>query len=46
MPDLRDRVVASGGELLGGTPEHAGTYVRNEIAKWGKVIAAARVQPD
>ncbi len=46
VPDLRDRVVASGGELLGGTPEQAGTYVRNEITKWGKVIAAARVQPD
>jgi tripartite-type tricarboxylate transporter receptor subunit TctC len=46
MADLRDRVVASGGELLGGTPEHVGAYVRNEIAKWGKVISAAHVQPD
>jgi tripartite-type tricarboxylate transporter receptor subunit TctC len=44
--EVRERLMANGAEPQGGTPEQVGAFVRTEIAKWSKVIAAARVQPE
>jgi tripartite-type tricarboxylate transporter receptor subunit TctC len=41
MPDVRDKIVAQGGEPLSGTPQQVGTYIRAEVAKWGKVVRAS-----
>lgn len=46
IPEVRDRLIASGADPLSGPPEQVGAYVKNEIAKWAKVIAAAGVQPE
>jgi tripartite-type tricarboxylate transporter receptor subunit TctC len=41
LPDVRERIVAQGGEPLSGTPQQVGAYIRAEVAKWGKVVRAS-----
>jgi len=43
-PDLRERMVATGADPVGNTPEQYTSFVQNEIAKWGKVIKAAGIK--
>jgi len=38
MPDVRERLESMGSNPVGGTPEQFGSYVKTEIARWGKVI--------
>ncbi len=38
MPDVRERLESMGSNPVGGTPEQFGAYVKQEIARWGKVI--------
>ena len=40
-PDLRARLAAGGSEILGGTPEQYGTYLKSERVKGAKVIKDA-----
>jgi tripartite-type tricarboxylate transporter receptor subunit TctC len=40
-PLMRDRLAADGAEAVGSTPAAFADYVRNEIAKWAKVVRAA-----
>ena len=42
--DMREKLAADGAEPGGGTPEELAAYLRQEIAKWGKVIRAANIQ--
>lgn len=44
LPDIRQRFESNGAEPIGDTPEEAAAFVRNEIAKWGKVIQAAGIK--
>jgi tripartite-type tricarboxylate transporter receptor subunit TctC len=46
MPDVRERFQAQGADLLSGTAQEAGAFIRSEVAKWGKVVKAsgARVE--
>jgi tripartite-type tricarboxylate transporter receptor subunit TctC len=41
MPDVREKIVAQGGEPLSGNPQQVGAYIRSEVAKWGKVVKAS-----
>lgn len=43
-PELRDRFMALGIDPAGTTPEAFTQFLRDEIAKWGKVIKAANVK--
>ncbi len=38
MPDVKERLATMGSTPVGGTPEQFGAYVKNEIARWGRVI--------
>jgi tripartite-type tricarboxylate transporter receptor subunit TctC len=38
--DLRKRLAGLGGDVAGGTPEQFAAHLRQEIAKWGKLIRA------
>lgn len=40
MNDARERLAALGGEVGGGPPEHFSAHIRNEAAKWSKLINA------
>ena len=44
-PEVRDRLVSQGVEIVGSTPEEFAQFVRNEIPKWAKAarISGARV---
>ena len=46
MPDVRQRFTNGGVTPVGGTPEQFTEHIRNEVAKWGKVVKAtgARVE--
>lgn len=41
---MRDRFADIGAEPLHGSPRQWATYVRDEVAKWGKVIKAAGIK--
>jgi tripartite-type tricarboxylate transporter receptor subunit TctC len=41
LPDVREKIVAQGGEPLGGSPQQVGAYIKSEVAKWGKVVRAS-----
>jgi tripartite-type tricarboxylate transporter receptor subunit TctC len=46
LPDVRQRMLESGAEPAGSTPEEFGNYIRAESAKWGKVVKAVGVKPE
>lgn len=37
-PEIRERLVASGSDPVGSTPEEFSAHVKAELARWGKVI--------
>ena len=43
MPEFRDRVLAQGNELGGGTPEQFGAFIKSENTKWGNIVRAAKI---
>lgn len=45
MPDVKERLLKLGIEPISSTPENFATYVREEIAKWGKLVKESGVQP-
>jgi tripartite-type tricarboxylate transporter receptor subunit TctC len=44
QPDVMERAATLGLELIGSTPEVFGEFQRKEIARWGEVIRAAKIQ--
>jgi len=46
MPDLRAKLTAEGVDIVGGTPESVRTEFAEELAKWGQVIADAKLKPE
>lgn len=43
-PDTRERLQGLGADPVGNTPEQYTAFMKNEIAKWGKVIKAAGIK--
>ena len=46
LPEVRDKLTALGFDLAGGTPEAFATLIRNDIARFGKLIKAAGIVPE
>ena len=46
LPDVKDRLDATGFESIGNTPEQFAAYIRSEIEKWGKVVKASGARVD
>jgi tripartite-type tricarboxylate transporter receptor subunit TctC len=44
--DMRERLRALGATPGGGTPEHFAAFLRDEVAKWAKVVKTAGVKLD
>ena len=44
-PRMKERFADLGGAALGGSPTDFGTLIADEIAKWGKVIQVANINP-
>jgi tripartite-type tricarboxylate transporter receptor subunit TctC len=45
-PDVQERLAATGTEPRTSTPEEFGGYIRQEMAKWGKVVREAGLRAD
>jgi tripartite-type tricarboxylate transporter receptor subunit TctC len=45
-PDVKDRLASSGADPAPSTPEELGKLVREEIAKWAKVVAESGARVD
>jgi tripartite-type tricarboxylate transporter receptor subunit TctC len=45
-PDLKERFAATGTEPRTSTPEEFADYIRQEVAKWGKVVREAGLKAD
>ena len=43
-PDVASRFSRDGAEPVGSTPERAAAFLKSEIARWGKVVKAAKLQ--
>jgi tripartite-type tricarboxylate transporter receptor subunit TctC len=44
VPDIRERLVGQGADPLTSTPEQFRAFLKAELAKWAKAVAAAGVQ--
>ena len=45
-PDIRSRLVADGAEPVGSSAAAFGDYIKNELAKWGKVVRVTGAKAD
>ena len=45
-PETRQRLMALGIEVAGGTPQELATRVRNEREKWSRIIRSANIKAD
>ena len=45
-PDVKDRLASSGADPAPGSPEELGKLVREEVAKWAKVVAESGARVD
>ena len=46
LPDVRDLLAKQGMTPRGGTPERFGSMVRSELARWDRVVKAAKIKAD
>ena len=46
QPDIRDVLAKLGMNPAGGAPDRLGGLVKSELARWGRVVKAARIQAD
>ena len=44
IPEVRQRLLDSGSEIIGNSPEEADRFLKNEIERWGKVVRAAGIR--
>jgi len=45
-PEVSARLAGDGGEVVAGTPEEFGAFIRAETEKWAKVAKAAGIKPE
>jgi tripartite-type tricarboxylate transporter receptor subunit TctC len=45
-PDMREKITSQGNEVGGGTPKDFADLIASESVKWGKVVRAAKIQPE
>jgi tripartite-type tricarboxylate transporter receptor subunit TctC len=44
LPDVRQRLIDAGSDIIGNSPEAADKHLRDEIVKWGAVAKAANIK--
>ena len=45
-PGFKERMAAIGVDTVGTTPQEYARVIREEYAKWGKVVEAAGIKPE
>jgi len=46
MPELKKQLALQGIDVGGGTPEQFGVYMRDEFAKWGRLVKESGMTAD
>jgi tripartite-type tricarboxylate transporter receptor subunit TctC len=46
LPEIRQKLVEGGSEVIGNSPEAADRFLQTEIARWGAVVKAANITID
>ena len=46
LPDVREKLVTLGFDLVGGTPDAFATLIRNDLARFGKLVKAAGIKAE
>jgi tripartite-type tricarboxylate transporter receptor subunit TctC len=46
LPEVRDRVLALGGEIVASSPADLGAWVREQTASWARVVRAGNIKPE
>jgi tripartite-type tricarboxylate transporter receptor subunit TctC len=46
LPEVQERLASLGTEPIGSTPAQFGEQILRDLAKWGKVVQAAGIQPE
>ncbi len=46
QPEIREQLAKQGMNAVGGSPERFGDMVKHELARWPRVVAAAKIKPD
>jgi tripartite-type tricarboxylate transporter receptor subunit TctC len=46
LPDVRAKLEAAGIEVQGGTPQAYAALIKSDLAKWGKVVKTAGIEPE
>ena len=44
LPEVKERLAADGADAVGNRPEEFATYIRAELAKWGKVVKTGGIK--
>jgi tripartite-type tricarboxylate transporter receptor subunit TctC len=43
MPDIRQRLIDSGAEIIGNSPQEADSFYKSELVRWAVVVKAANI---
>jgi len=46
IPEIRQRLIDGGSEVIGNSPEAADRFLQSEIARWGAVVKAANIKAE
>jgi tripartite-type tricarboxylate transporter receptor subunit TctC len=46
IPEVRERMLALGGEIVASTPADLGAWVREQTASWARVVRAGNIKPE
>ena len=46
VPEIRQRLIDGGSEVIGNSPEAADRFLQSETALWGRVVKAANIKAD
>ncbi len=46
IPEVRDRMLALGGEIVASSPADLGAWVREQTASWARVVRAGNIKPE
>ena len=46
IPEVRDRMLALGGEIVASSPADLGAWVREQTVSWRQVVKAANIKPE
>ena len=46
VPEVKERFIAQGAELVGSSPEEFSMLIRGELRRWAEVIKSAGITPE